>query len=458
MDTEIIVIGGAEEIGANCTYLNIDGTGIFIDAGLHPRDRNQNAFPAVEYIENRPTDYLIVTHAHTDHMGSLPYVMRHFPHVRTMMTHATRDISHLTLHNGARLLRQDVSGWLPKEAMAFYNRDMIDLLRQSFEALPYNSPHTIRGFTGQSTIQLSLHWAGHILGSASVVLECKGLRIMHTGDIQFDNQFFIKRAQTPRVHTDVLIIEATNAGSNHTNNYELESKRLAELINRTSSNNGSILIPSFSLGKTQEILTLLWKLMRRGSIPLLPIFTAGIGQKINKVYDQYCYTEPVMLPGFEISDIPQHSITPDTLYTNSYMKSPAIVVASSGMMHKGTTSFLLAEQWMRKGSFSIAIIGYQDPSCPGAELLASKKGEPFNFAGVMKKRFCEVERFRFSAHASGDDLKRLIGDVRPKTLVITHGDADACDALALYTSETLPGTRIIIPRKGICYGLTNKIS
>ena len=75
------MLGGAEEIGANSCYLNIDGTGIFIDAGIHPRDRTEKAFPAVEMIGDRETDVLMITHAHADHLGELPYIMRRFPSV-----------------------------------------------------------------------------------------------------------------------------------------------------------------------------------------------------------------------------------------------------------------------------------------------------------------------------------------------------------------------------------------
>lgn len=451
MTAELLMLGGAEEIGANCTYLDIDGTGILVDAGLHPKYRDGRAFPAVDFLQDRPTDALIITHAHTDHLAGLPYVMRRMPHLRPIMSHATRDLSHIMLHNSARLLRTDVSQWFSEESLEFYNRETIEMLRRAFEAVPYGESFALRGYTGGSDVNTTLHWAGHILGSAGVEFECKGLRILHTGDIQFDHQTVISKGRLPRKHVDVLICEATNCLRDEPNNIAADAKRLASYINMVTSRNGSVLIPSFALGKTQEILALIYSLMRKGTIPHLPIWTGGMGVRINKIYDQYCYTEPMRVPGFEISDIPQHRLNFETLFNDAYMKTPSIVIAPSGMMSRGTMSFALANRWMQKPSFGVAFIGFQDEDSPGYELLHSLPNIPFEFAGRKVKRTCAVERFRFSAHASLHGIIDFIMDVRPTMLAIIHGEQDACDMLALCIRERLPGTRVIIPRAGVPY-------
>lgn len=452
-----MILGGAEEIGANSCYLNMAGTGILIDAGLHPRDRAERALPLLDALEHRQTDVLVVTHAHTDHLGGLPYVLRKLPHLRTVMTHATRDLSHDMLHNCAKLLKTDITRWFPKEALDYYKRDVIEMLRHDFEALPYSVPHVLRGFHGEHDVELSLHPAGHILGSASVQLSCNGLSILHTADIQFDHQSMMARAHVPRHHVDCLITEATNAFSDRPTDHANESKRLAQFITHVTNGNGSVLIPSFALGKTQEILRTLYTLMRKGSIPTVPIYTGGLGVKINKVYDQYCYTEPLRTPGFEVSDIPQERIRFESLFTNDYMRHPSIVVASSGMMSKGTTSYALATAWMQKPNFGIAVIGYQDPDSPGFGLLHSSPNRPFDFGGRTLQRSCMLDRFRFSAHASLEGLLGLIMDVRPSTLCIVHGEPEACDHLALCVRERLPGTRIIIPRLGRAYEIERTV-
>jgi len=447
------MLGGAEEIGANCCYLNIDGTGIFIDAGLHPRDRTARAFPFLDAIEDRPTDLVAITHAHTDHIGALPFLIRRFPHVRTVMTHATRDLSHVMLPNGARLLKRGIAENVSKESLEFYDRTAIEQLRFAFEALPYEEPLVFRGYNGGSNVTLKLHWSGHILGSAGVTLQNRNSRILHTGDVQFEHQTVVPKATLPRSHVDVLITEATNCATESMATVQEESKRLAAFITRISERNGSVLIPCFALGKMQEMLVLLHGLMRRGSIPHLPIYTGGMGERINKIYDQYCYSDPMRRPGFEISDVLQEKIHRGELSNGPYTKSPSIVLASSGMINDGTISHTLAQQWFAKSTFGIAIIGFQDPSTAGHQLANSKLKEPFDFGSQRCTRTCEIERFRFSAHASREGLISLAEDVRPNTVVIMHGEIEACENLALDLGERLPGTRILIPRLGVSYRL-----
>jgi cleavage and polyadenylation specificity factor subunit 3 len=446
----LIVLGGAEEIGANSTYVELDGTGILIDAGLHPRARDLRAFPQLNALDQWPTDALIVTHAHTDHMGGVPYVLRRFPHLRTVMTRATRDLSHVMLHNNARLLRSDVSLHFPAEALEFYQREQIELLRQSFEAVNYTEPFLIRGYTGRSDVAASLHFSGHILGSAGVVLENKGLRILHTGDVHFRDQRFLKGARLPRTHADIVITEATN-GADEPVDVKEQIDRLATFINEVTTKNGSVLIPCFALGKTQEMLTLLHSLMRRGTIPQLPIYSGGMSTSINKVYDHFCYEEPTKVPGFEVSDILMEHLTRGSISKGDFYTEPSIVVAASGMMSVDTNSFKLAMRWMQRKNFGIAFVGYQDPSSPGHALLNSPENKPFDLAGHTVKRLCRIERLRFSAHASREDLVDFISDVRPRTVVIVHGEPEACDRLGLALRENMRDVRILVPRQGQPY-------
>jgi Cft2 family RNA processing exonuclease len=451
VQANLIMLGGAEEIGANCCYVELDGTGVLIDAGLHPRDRTVSAFPNIDLLENYPADILAITHAHTDHIGALPYVMRRLPYLRPIMTPATRDLSHIVMHNGAKLLRTEVGRLFPAQWLEFFDKEVVEQLRFAFEALPYEEPLTIRGYSGRSNVTMTYHWSGHILGSSSVSLECNGLRILHTADVKFDDQVVLPKARLPRHHVDVLITECTNAASDHTPTFPEEAKRLAAFINSISQNNGSVLSPTFAMGKLQEMIPRLYGLMRRGSIPHMPIYTGGMGVRISKVYDQYCYSDPMRRPGFEVSDIPQERLRRGELDTGGYFKHPSIVLAPSGMMNVGTMSHQLALKWIGLPTYGIAFVGYQDETSPGHALMMSEHKKPFDFGTKSVSRSCQIERFRLSGHASREDLVALAVDTTPSTVVITHGDTLACERLALEIHELLPAARVIIPRAGAVY-------
>ena len=116
-------------------------------------------------------------------------------------------------------------------------------------------------------------------------------------------------------------------------------------------------------------------------------------------------------------------------------------------------SHQLALQWMGLSNYGIAFIGYQDPTTPGHALMMSEEKKPFDFGTKRVSRSCKVERFRFSGHALREDLIQLACDVTPSTIVITHGDSEACERLALELHQQLPAARIIIPRLGAMYAV-----
>lgn len=455
MSSFVTFLGGVEEIGANSCFLNLEGTGVLIDAGLHPRLRKERTFPIIYPIQNEETDYALLTHAHTDHVGGLPYMLKQFPHLKLIATRATRDILEVMLQNTGKLLRLNPPEDILSSDLDYYKPGNINEITAMVEAVVYNTPYEIQGRRGDVPIKTSFMNAGHILGSAGILLNINGKNIFHTGDVQFRNQAILSKAVFPKHHLDCLICESTNGRTeDDTPDYKQETHRLAAFINDISNNNGSILIPSFALGKTQEILAVLYNLMRKSAIPTLPIYSGGISKKLSNIYDRYCYDGGRVDKGFEVADIPQIPIDHEELMTGSYFKSPAIVVASSGMMNAGTTSYKLAMKWMQRTNFGIAFIGYQDDETPGYALLHSELKKNFQFGGQAMQRKCHIGKFRFSAHAKRSDILDFILNAAPKQLYLVHGDDDACSSLALAVMEHLPQTKVIIPILGKRYQLS----
>ena len=454
------VLGGAEEIGANCTYLSFGGTGIIIDAGLHPKERDLRAFPPLDSIKYQDIDALLITHAHTDHIGGMPFLLKQHPYIGMHTTALTRDIASVMLKNTVTLIRDQIE--LSKEmqdAISLYDKSIIEYISTVFETHAYQESFEIYGKRSPYPVACTFHDAGHIPGSAGVMLEWNGLSVFHTGDMCLHDQWLIPKATFPKHHVDVMFCECTNGAEESHPKKEQIMKECAQFINEISNKNGSILIPCFALGKTQETLIMLHELQRKGMIPHLPIYSGGMSKAISSVFDRYCYTSPRMNPGFEISDIAIHPMPYEELSKAPFFSTPSIVLASSGMMHPQTTSHKLAMQWMQKSTCGILFNGWQEPDSPGYALSKSELGKPFLFSGHRIERKCAVKNIRMSAHARKRDVLSLIQDIRPKTLVLIHGETVSCEAIASEAMDMFNGeVKIILPMQGEIYDADGKRS
>jgi Cft2 family RNA processing exonuclease len=446
MNNYIKFLGGCEEIGANSCYLYLDGTGMLIDAGLHPKLRNKNAFPFFEEIIDNPLDFLLLTHAHTDHIGAIPYLLRYHPQVKIIATRQTRDLLEIMLNDTSKLLRSNVSIEFPQDMLQLYKAETLELISKIVWGEKYNINLQLRGKLGRCDLEVTFFQAGHILGAASIAIKIMGHTLYHTGDINFNKQAVIGAAKPINHHLDCLITESTNAGNELIPDYESEIKRFAKYINNIVNKNGSILIPAFALGKTQEVLKILYKLMRKGAIPNIPIYTGGMSRRISNLHDKYCYSEEMLNQGFEISDIGQEPLIREELFSAKYFDEPSIVVAASGMMSKGTYSYLLAKKWLTNSRFGIAFVGYLDEDSPAYTISCAQPQDEILFDSQKIRMQCDIEKFRFTSHALFNDLFSFIKDTTPSKLFVIHGDTNASETLALKVLEEIPQTTTNIPK------------
>ena len=138
---EFLPLGGADEIGANSYYLNIDGTGIILDCGMHPKKTGLDALPNFNLLKNKPTDYVLISHAHQDHLNGLPFLIKEFPHLKIITSPQTRAIAELTLHNAISILSRQIND----ESFEIYSHDEVDLLIKTIDYKSYNNKFEITG-------------------------------------------------------------------------------------------------------------------------------------------------------------------------------------------------------------------------------------------------------------------------------------------------------------------------
>ncbi len=428
-------IGGGREIGANSYVVSVHGEDIVLDCGLHPKKDGLEALPELALLSRAPVAALL-SHAHVDHCGAFPKLLRRYPETPIFMTEATRGIMERMLHNSV-----SVMGAMARERgiddYPLYTHDDVDGCMARTLTREFDAEFDISGDGG---ITARFHYAGHVLGSASILLRLPGHTILYTGDICTTDQELMAGSPPFDDYTDVdtLIIESTygaNGDADHLSYFE-QTEQLAAAITDVLNRGGTALLPAFALGRTQEILNLIARLQEAGAIP------SGLGRAVYEVYNRYSeYLHPSAnlrpLSRFgRIGDVWDPAVAKDLL------REPSIVVATSGMMVENTPSALIAEQMVRSNGKSkqhgIFFVGYVDVDTLGYKMLHSPPGTAMRFGlgrPPVEVALENIRHFHFSAHAPRKALREVIECVNPRNVVFVHGDADAVDLLYKETSN-----------------------
>ena len=283
-----------------------------------------------------------------------------------------------------------------------------------------------------SEIQASFHHAGHVLGSASVLLRMPGHTLFYTGDICESDQELMG-GYTPldeQVEVDTLVIETTQGAADESSvfPYFQESLRLGEYIRNVLKGGGCVLLPCFALGRMQEILNVVARLQEEGLIPDVPVYASGLGRAIYELYGRF--TE-YLAPDAELRPLKQFGRIGNVFeagVVERLLQKPCIMVATSGMMLENTPSALIAQEMIRHTQHGIFFVGYVDPDTLGFKLLNAKPGDRLRFAlgyPSVELKLENIKRLHFSAHANRKSLSALIERIKPKNVVYVHGDADA---------------------------------
>ncbi|UCH65251.1 MAG: MBL fold metallo-hydrolase [Ignavibacterium sp.] len=434
-------LGGANEIGANCHYLNVNGTGIILDCGMHPKRVGLEALPKFELLDDKPTDYVLISHAHQDHLNALPFLIKKFPHLKILTTPQTRAIAELTLRNAINILKDQIKD----ESFTIYSHEEVDLLIKSIAYKSYHEEFDVTGLNSVSSSNITTEFfdAGHILGSAGIMITADNTKTFYTGDINLSSQTILKGATLPSSNVNTLILECTYGAtdSSSLNPWEKELELLVLSMNKVINNDGSVLLPVFSLGKLQEMLATVHLQMQMGKLTNVDIYTAGIGKKINRVYDYNRYAVNRNEKELILHDVNQKDLY-EIKSTEELFKYPSIVLASSGMMVESTLSFILAKRWLSQKKSAIFTVGYMDDESPGYLVANARKGDKIKLKESEKDIDvkCEVKNFNFSAHSRRDELLKIVKKLKPDNVVLVHGDAEAIDWM---------GSSIIKMKKGI---------
>ena len=426
---KIINLNPDSDIGASAWLVEVDSHRLLMDSGMHPKREGRSGLPLFKFAQDAEVDAVAISHCHHDHVGTLPVALRHFPRAHVLMTDLSYFLVERVLHNSVNVMIRQRDELGIKE-YPLYTHDEVDDQSPRFQGFKYNREVEWAAFqktrSGSASPTLEFFDAGHTLGSAGILVRGRKETLFYTGDVCFHDQTLLRAARFDGVKADVLILETTRGNravpKGVTRDSEVE--RFAAALQRALKRKGSVLIPSFALGRTQEMLALLALLMQRGKLAPRPIYIGGLGRVFTEIYDLESHRAHRQHPNLRLHEALNLVVLEKGQAEKMKLGGGRLFVITAGMMSENTAAHDLAARMIGDERQSIFFVGYADPDTPGGRLKGAKPGERFIFSGSAGEvtRRCDLDDFDLTAHANREDLLDFVGKVSPRAVVLGHGD------------------------------------
>ena len=430
--------GGVGEVTGSRHLLETKDASVLLDCGLFQGHRRESIAKNrdLPFVPSR-FDAVLLSHAHIDHSGGLPILAKRGLTAPIFCTAPTVDLCEIMLLDSAHLQEEDAKFFNKIHAEdgeriePLYGEDDARAALALLSPVGYDEE-----FRPARGLRARLLDAGHVLGSAMIQVDAAmgahRRRILFTGDLGRRESLLIRPAGIPSA-VDYLIIESTYGGRRHEPLGDAEA-RLGELVRATVEENGRLLIPSFALERTQEILFLLRRLRRRNAIPMVPVFLdSPMATQITEIFTRRPEWFRAPIDGdpdpFGLEDL-KILRTPDQSKSLNERNGPFIVISASGMCEGGRILHHLRNNLDRDDT-TILIVGYQAEGTLGRRLF--ERAKKVKIFGLEHSVWARVETLQsLSAHADGDDLAWFVKSLnpRPRRIFLVHGGTENREALA----------------------------
>lgn len=448
-------LGGASEVGASSTLVEVAGKRILVDAGV--RMGEGDPLPDLTALqESGPIDLVLVTHAHTDHIGALPLVHLAYPKVPFLTTAPSLALMRILLQDALKIMELR---WGRERELPLYPEHAVEgLLSRVQTVTPCEAVALL-----DSQVKATWTPSGHVLGACSILLDTPDGRLLFTGDYSIDRQRTVEGMTLPPGRVQAVITEATYGNRIHVNR-KAEEERLARSVAAVVEQGGKVLIPAFALGRAQEALLILLGAQRKGEIPRFPIYVDGMVKSVCSVYASHPeflserLRKEVARSGnpFFGEGLAHPVLAPQR--EELVKGEPCVFIASSGMLTGGPSCFY-AQALAGDEKNAIFITGYQDEESPGRRLLnlAEQKERVLRLQGQTVAVACRVEKYNLSAHADCAQMLGVLERLGPEDVYLVHGDEEARAALAAASPDSM---RVHRPQNGslveLAYGAIKK--
>lgn len=448
--TSLTFLGAARTVTGSKFLVDTEGVRVMVDCGLFQGERlwrRRNWEPLT--VDPAKVDAVVLTHAHLDHSGYLPLLVRNGFSGPAYCTPETAELAAIILRDSAHIAESDAAhadarGYSKhKPALPLYDSGDAERAIDLLTAVEHDTPTTIAGEVG-----LELRSAGHILGSAYAELDVGGSRLLVSGDIGRPGHPLLLPPEAPH-DADTVVVESTYGDRPH----EAEDDDvLVDAITRTVGRGGVVLMPAFAVDRTFVLLMILARLETEGRIPSVPVYVdSPMALRALEVYKKaIAEHDPQLRPEVTMASTEYRparlKLAPSVEESEKLNRpgKPCIIVSASGMATGGRVLHHLKDQ-LPNGRNSVILTGFQVPGTRGRALVDGAKEIKIHGRYVPVRAEIHVTN-AYSAHADAEQMVQWLSAMMPPdTAYVVHGEEDASRALAARLADEL-GWNAVVPR------------
>ncbi len=454
--------GAARSVTGSRHLIDAGKTRVLLDCGMfqgrrdEARERNRHLG-----FDPKSVNAVCLSHAHIDHSGALPVLAKEGYRGAVHMTNATADLTEILLADSARIQENDCRYVNKRERRRgrqcvhpIYSSDDAKKIVKQFQGSGYRQSVSL-----SNNLTARFHDAGHILGSSAIWLQYRNrgnsTSLLFSGDLGRANMPILRDPHPPPP-CDVLIIESTYGDRLHDDEEDLRKEMAKKLVTHAIQHKSKIIVPAFSVGRTQDIVMRIKELVNNGEVDPIPIFIdSPLALKATRVFRQHpeCYDEETYRTFTSTGDvfaakyIKFISTAKDSKLLNR-RRGPCVIISASGMCEGGRVVHHLKHAIEDEANV-IVIVGFQAEHTLGRKLV--EEWETVPIFGVPTKRRAQVLRLNgFSAHADRNDLLAYVRSIRPhpQKVFVVHGEERQSLAFAMTLRDEFPRMEVEVPKPG----------
>ncbi|KAI5151135.1 integrator complex subunit 11 [Enteropsectra breve] len=417
---DIIPLGAGQEVGRSCIIASLDDVTVMLDCGMHMGYSDERKFPDFDYFSktrnfDHAIDCVIISHFHLDHCGALPYFTEVIGYNGPIyMTYPTRAVLPILLEDCQKILSMR-----SKDEKMYTEADIANCMKK---IVPVNMNETIEPKPG---FIIRPYYAGHVIGAAMFYIRVGDKSLVYTGDYSTNADKHLGTAWIDCLRPDLLISESTY-GNLIRDCRKSRERKFLQMVHACVKDGGRVLIPIFALGRAQELCILIENYWKRMGLQIPVYFAGGLTEKANEIYKRF-----ISYTNINVRQQSADSNVFDFKYIKPYEKNaenygPCVIFSTPAMLHSGL-SLRIFKNMCQDPKSLVILPGFCMRGTIGDRVLNGAK--EINVFGTTLQVNAKIENLAFSAHADAAGVLKIVGQCKPRQVMLVHGDKNRMKTL-----------------------------